>query len=59
MCIIYPVKNSESEIKHGCITIQSSTQDPIEKMLKNWFVPDKVFFLVIKEDDTTSAYRLG
>ena len=44
MCIIYPVKNSESEIKHGCITIQSSTQDPIEKMLKNWFVPDKVFF---------------
>ena len=59
MCIIYPVKNSETEIKHGCITIQSSTQDPIEKMLKNWFVPDKVFFLVIKEDDTTSAYRLG
>ena len=34
MCIVDPVTNSKSEIIHGCITIQSSTQNPIEKMLK-------------------------
>ena len=34
MCIVDPVTNSKSEIIHGCITIQSSTQDPKEKMLK-------------------------
>jgi hypothetical protein len=31
MCIVDPITNSKSEIIHGCITIQSSTQDPIEK----------------------------
>ena len=44
MCIVDPITNSKSEIIHGCITIQSSTQDPIEKMFKNWIVTDKGFF---------------
>jgi hypothetical protein len=58
MCIVDPVTNSKSEIIHGCITIQSSTQDPIEKFFKNWIVTDKGFFLVKKEDGNTSANRL-
>jgi hypothetical protein len=57
MCIVDPVKNSKSEIKHGCITIQSLTQDPTEKMFKNWIFPDKSF-LVKQEDVNTSANRL-
>ena len=44
MYIVDPITNSKSEIIHGCITIQSSTQDPIEKMFKNWIVTDKGFF---------------
>ena len=31
MCIVDPVTNIKSEIIYGCITIQSSTQDPKEK----------------------------
>ena len=58
MCIVDPITKSKSEIIHGCITIQSSTQDPIEKMFKNWIVTDKGFFLVKKEDGNTSANRL-
>jgi hypothetical protein len=58
MCIIYPIKNSESEIKHGCITIQSSTQDPKEKMLKIIGLAQTRFFLVKKEDGNTSAHIL-
>ena len=58
MCIVDPITNSKSEIIHGCITIQSSTQDPIEKCSKIGSSQTKGFFLVKKEDGNTSANRL-
>jgi hypothetical protein len=58
MCIVDPVTNSKSEIIHGCITIQSSTQDPKEKMLKIIGLSHAKFFFVKKEDGNTSAHRL-
>ena len=58
MCIVDPVTNSQSEIIQGCITIQSSTQDPKEKMLKIIASSQTKFLLMKKEDSNTSAHRL-